>query len=234
MFVDPAKIAVMDFLMSIANRWYALDIEIKLGLSRGEYWDEIIEPLKKKFAEEVGQGNVAPLHNSSNIIPCALVLPEERMPLDKQFEAYRFKPPDFNKNVKLAFFSRGGGLNASAKPYVITNVSVRGPYPAPQYLGTVAQTIAGSYKEELLDLERVLAVFLSHTVNKKLRPWDIGGLKGDVVVGLSGRQDRDRVSVPVVNFDSSLGITVNSFTSDKTLAMSQYHRFIACEKILRI
>lgn len=236
--VSSATLPPQDFFDCFARYWFSCDVEKKLRLSSNDYWAKIIRPLKNKFIEEIDSGRIIKPNASYDVVPCALVLPEQLASLDDQFTFFKFKPNEVTRRIKLQFFSRNLPANGNVKPYLITNIRVRGPFTAPQYLGSIAQKLT-SQKERFLCLEEVFAVLLARRVDINVAPWMVGGHKGEVVVGLSGQREVDRrgverFSMPIVDFSVSCGAILNSFTADSKLTLSQYHRVFTCEKILMI
>lgn len=79
------------YLKNLVDKWWVWDAERILGIDSTNFKNHMMETLRRKFDEEVRSGNVPPPFNSSNIIPCALVMPESAVALDRQFNFFNFQ-----------------------------------------------------------------------------------------------------------------------------------------------
>ena len=230
------KSEIVDFFEEQAEFLVDRKIHLDLGLSQQDFYIQVVKNLRNQLRAAMSLNMVPPMKNSSNIIPCVLVIPEEAMYLHDQFAKLglgEFKNPRVENRVKLAYYQRGALLTVGAWPYLaICAQIVVPPSAASRYLGDI--DVALGPKKVMLGLDGLFAILVAHGLDERMAPWLSGGGRGDVALAASAKHEGDRISYPVVDFDSGWGILIKHFTSDKTKKASPSHRFLISDRQFRV
>jgi hypothetical protein len=178
---------------------------------------------------------VPPIKNSSNLIPCAIVVPEEAMYIEDQYIKLGFDAlkPRVENHIRFDYYRRESLLAPGTWPYLAVAVQVvAAPHTASRFLGDI--DIALGQNKIMFGLDGLMSVLTLQALDHRIMPWKNNTGRGEVALGASAKKDGDRITYPVVDFDNAWGIVIKPFTSDKTMRVAPNHRFLICGGRFRV
>ncbi len=213
--------ALRDCFKKFAREWFLLQFPLACKRSVDQFNELYIFPLRADLEIAMHNGHIAPL-GTPDVIPFALVMPNDRVSLSRQYELYGFKNRKrFINYVRLEMLEGGPGLGS---PYIIANINCGKPVMHVNREREYGNRILAG--EHRLKFEELLSIMKLMDLNPGLFP-----ITHQAAVTGSHFISDDKPYVPYADFGNANGVVLNYVAMENVFCA--YRGVMTYEKVYR-